>query len=140
MSKPFSESAEQNKYAISGIIRENFVNQRHVLEIASGTGQHVVYFAKLLPHLVWQPTELPENVMGVKAWVDEASLFNVRRPLVLDVDEDTWPVRQVDAVFSANSVHMMSMPTVMRMFQGIGRVLETNGLFLLYGPFNYGGR
>lgn len=139
MNKPFAESAEQNKYPIAEVLGPAFRDRRRVLEISSGTGQHAVYFGKLFPHLVWQPSELPENLLGIRAWVDSACLFNVRMPITLDVEQEVWPAVEADAVFSANSVHIMGMRAVTRMFAGVGGVLPEGGLFALYGPFNYGG-
>jgi SAM-dependent methyltransferase len=139
VNKPFAESAEQNKYPIAEVLRDAFHDRKKVLEIASGTGQHAVYFGKLFPHLVWQPSDLPENLLGIRAWVESASLFNVKMPITLDVEREPWPAVEVDAVFSANSVHIMSLRAVERMFAGIGRVLKPGGLCALYGPFNYGG-
>lgn len=139
VNKPFNESAEQNKYPIAEVLREAFRDRKRVLEIASGTGQHAVYFGKLFPHLVWQPSDLPENLLGIRAWVESASLFNVRMPITLDVDRAPWPKLEADAVFSANSVHIMNMRAVSRMIDGVSRLLPSGGLFALYGPFNYGG-
>jgi SAM-dependent methyltransferase len=139
VNKPFSESAEQNKYAIAEVLKTAFADRRKVLELASGTGQHAVYFGKLFPHLVWQPSDLPESLLGIRAWVESASLFNVKMPIALDVEEAPWPPCDADAIFSANSVHIISLAATERMFAGIGRVLKGGGLCALYGPFNYGG-
>lgn len=137
--KPFAESCEQNKDPILAVLREVFADRRSVLEIASGTGQHAVYFAGALPHLSWQTSELAPNHEGILAWLDEARLPNVLPPLVIDVDHPDWPVVGVDAVFNANTVHIVAWPQVERMFQGIGRVLEAGGVLCIYGPFNYHG-
>jgi len=139
VTKPFNESAEQNKHPIADLLTELFRDRKRVLEIASGTGQHAVYFAKRLPHLVWQPSDLAENLLGIRAWVEDASLFNVKMPLALDVERGPWPALDVDAVFSANSVHIMSMRAVEAMVKGVGELLKEGGLFALYGAFNYDG-
>ena len=138
--KPYAESCAQNRDPILAVLREVFADRRQVLEIASGTGQHAVYFAEALPHLTWHTSELPENHAGIQAWLDEAHLPNVRPPLALDVNAATWPIAEVDAVFNANTVHIVAWPAVERMFAGIGRVLAPGGKLALYGPFNYGGR
>jgi cyclopropane fatty-acyl-phospholipid synthase-like methyltransferase len=117
-------------------LREEFAHSREVLEIGSGTGQHAVYFAAHLPHLQWHTSDRTENHAGILAWLREAGLDNVHSPLELDVAHDTWPERQFDAVFSANTVHIMGWPEVERMFAGIGRLLAPGGRFCLYGPFN----
>lgn len=139
MMKPYSESCERNQAPILAQLQMLFAGRRHVLEIASGTGQHAVYFGRALPHLSWQTSDLPANHAGIRAWLAEAQLPNVLPPLALDVNEAVWPVTAVDAVFNANTVHIVSWPAVQRMFAGIGRVLEPGGVLCLYGPFNYGG-
>ena len=139
--KPYSESCEQNRAPIQAVLDEVFADRTLVLEIASGTGQHAVYFGQALPHLVWQTSELPENHAGIQAWLDEAQLPNVRPPLEIDVAAPAWPLSdQVDAVFNANTVHIVSWPAVEKMFAGIGRVLAPGGVLCMYGPFNYGGQ
>lgn len=138
--KPYSESSEQNRDPILAVLREAFADRQQVLEIASGTGQHAVHFGAALPHLIWQTSELPENHAGILAWLVEAALANVLPPLALDVNDPDWPVGTVDAVFNANTVHIVGWPAVERMFAGIGRVLAPGGIVCIYGPFNYGGR
>ncbi len=137
--RPFSEACEQNKDPILSVLRERFHDCRQVLEIGSGTGQHAVYFGAHLPHLIWQPSDLPEYHAGIRAWLAEAQLANVRAPLALNVNDPLWPVDAVDAVFSANTTHIMGYPEVARMFAGIGQRLAPGGVFALYGPFNYAG-
>lgn len=138
--KPHAESCEQNRVPILAVLREAFAHSRRVLEIASGTGQHAVYFAREMPHLRWQTSELPENHAGIRAWLDEANLANVMPPLTIDVNAAHWPVAGVDAIFNANTVHIIAWEAVERMFAGIGSVLDVGGLVCMYGPFNYGGR
>lgn len=138
--KPFAESCVQNRAPILAILREVFADRRQVLEIASGTGQHAVYFAAALPHLLWQTSELPEHHAGIQAWLNEARLPNALPPLALDVTDMDWPVSGIDAIFNANTVHIVAWPAVQRLFAGIGRVLVPGGKLALYGPFNYGGR
>jgi cyclopropane fatty-acyl-phospholipid synthase-like methyltransferase len=137
--KPYSEACEQNKHPILAVLQKHFADMRSVLEIGSGTGQHAVFFAAQLPHLRWLTSEVAELHAGICAWLDEACLPNVSQPLELDVNQTDWPVDRVDAVFSANTVHIMDWPSVENMFDGIGRVLQTQGVFCLYGPFNYQG-
>lgn len=138
--KPFSESCVQNQEPIFSVLREVFADRKHVLEIGSGTGQHSIYFGRRLPHLVWQTSDLARNHEGIRAWLEEAKLPNVRPPLLLDAASPQWPVESVDAVFSANAVHIMSWERVEGMFSGVGRVLAAGGILCLYGPFNYGGK
>ncbi|MEO5573751.1 MAG: DUF938 domain-containing protein [Gammaproteobacteria bacterium] len=138
--KPYSEACEQNKVPILAVVRTAFATRKKILEIGSGTGQHAVYFGRELPHLIWQTSDLPENHEGIREWVDEAKLDNVLPPITLDVASNNWPVDCVDGVFSANGIHIMSWQHVIKMFEGIGRVLDKDGVACLYGPFNYGGK
>lgn len=138
--KPHAESCDINQGPILEVLREYFADRKHVLELASGTGQHAVHFGRALPHLTWQTSELLQNHAGIQMWLDEAQLPNVRAPLHIDANAATWPINTVDAVFCANSVHIMSWPEVEKLFAGIGRVLATGGLLCLYGPFNYAGK
>jgi len=108
-----------------------------VLEIGSGTGQHAVYFAGQMPHLLWYTSDLAENHPGIELWLAEAALNNLRPPVLLDVARTVWPEMAVDAVFSANTAHIMHWREVEAMFAGVGDLLPPGGVFLLYGPFNY---
>jgi cyclopropane fatty-acyl-phospholipid synthase-like methyltransferase len=138
--KPYAESCEQNKQVILDVLLKEFAKTRHVLEIGSGTGQHAVFFARALPHLLWQPSDLGENHPGIDAWIGDAGLNNIRAPLTLDVKNDRWPSMEFDGVFSANTAHIMGWSEVETMFAGIGEVLLPGGRFCLYGPFNYHGQ
>jgi cyclopropane fatty-acyl-phospholipid synthase-like methyltransferase len=137
--KPFSESCVQNRDPILAILRTLFADRRHVLEIGSGTGQHAVYFGAELPHLVWQTADVPQHHSGIQAWLEEAALPNVLPPLALDVNDTAWRSGRYDAVFSANTLHIMGWPEVEKFFAGVGTVLEADGILAVYGPFNYGG-
>lgn len=136
--KPYSEACERNRAPILDVLKRAFAHRRFVLEIGSGTGQHAAYFAPALPHLVWQPSDVPEHLEGMRQWVAECAAANLRPPIALDVGGE-WPQLDADAVFSANTCHIMSWPQVERMFAGIGR-MDSVQVFCLYGPFNYGGR
>lgn len=138
--KPFAESSEQNKAPIYDVLKQYFSSIDSVLEIGSGTGQHAVYFAEQFPDLSWFASDCAEYHAGIEMWLEEAALDNTRGPLILDVDQSTWPVKQTDAVFSANTVHIMGWPSVENMFAGISRILNKEGIFCLYGPFNYDGK
>jgi SAM-dependent methyltransferase len=137
--RPYAESCEKNKEPILAVLKEIFAERKRVLEIASGTGQHAVYFGSELPHLIWQPSELARNLAGIQAWLDEAQLPNVLAPLAIDVNDAHWPVAAVDAIFNANTVHIISWPEVERLFAHIARVIEPGGYTCLYGPYNYSG-
>ena len=136
--KPFSESCVQNRDPILNAIRPLLVNTTSLLEIGSGTGQHAVYFAAGLPQLVWQPSDCAQYLPGIRLWLEDANLKNIQPPLELDVTQ-AWPALNIDAVFSANTVHIMHWHMVEALFSGVGKLLPSGGRFLLYGPFNYRG-
>jgi SAM-dependent methyltransferase len=137
--KPYAESCEKNREPILAVLKEIFAERKQVLEIASGTGQHAVYFGRELPHLIWQPSELAQHLAGIQSWLNEAQLPNVLEPLAIDVNDARWPVAAVDAIFNANTVHIISWPEVERLFAHIARAIEPGGYVCLYGPYNYGG-
>ncbi|EIC20568.1 DUF938 domain-containing protein [Thiorhodovibrio frisius] len=139
--KPFAAASEENKAPILAILERHFAVASRVLEIGGGTGQHAVFFAAQLPHLHWQCSDRAENLAGIRQWIAEAALPNLPPPLQLNVTRDQdWPTGPFDAVFSANTAHIMSLPEVEAMFLGIGRMLQSNGCFALYGPFSRDGR
>ncbi len=140
MNKPFSQACENNRRPILAILRRYLEDGCRVLEIGSGTGQHAVYFGAALSGVTWQTSDRSEYHEGLRMWLAEAGLANVLPPLNLDVLALPWPVTACDAVFSANTAHIMSWPAVATMVAGVGRLLEPGGLFLLYGPFSYAGR
>jgi cyclopropane fatty-acyl-phospholipid synthase-like methyltransferase len=137
--KQFSEACERNREPILAVLETALADKKKVLEIGSGTGQHAVYFARHLPHLSWQTSDLQNNHASIAAWQEEAGLSNVLPPFELNVGGE-WPEQAFDAVFTANTCHIMAWPEVVAMFAGVSRALAVGGLFILYGPFNYGGQ
>jgi SAM-dependent methyltransferase len=138
--KPFSEACERNKEPILAHLRTHFANAASVLELGSGSGQHAVHFAAAMPHLIWQPSDVATQLDGVRAWLRDQPLSNIRDPIALDIfDESSWPARKFDAIFSANTLHIVSWPGVEAIFHGISRCLAPRGILAIYGPFNYGG-
>jgi SAM-dependent methyltransferase len=140
---PFSEACERNKGPILEVLRRWLGESSGlVVEIGSGTGQHAVHFARHLQQLSWQPTETPENLTGLNARVGVEGPCNLLPPLELDVVQHDWPCDAdgADAVFTANTLHIMSWPEVQALFRGVGRVLRDEGLLIVYGPFRYGGQ
>lgn len=138
--KPFSESCVQNRAPILAVLRDVFADRGTVLEIGSGTGQHAVDFGAELPHLRWQTADVLSHHAGIQLWLDEAALPNVLPPIALDVNRQDWRNARYDAVFSANTLHIMSWPEVTQFFDGVGDVLEPGGVLVVYGPFNTNGR
>jgi SAM-dependent methyltransferase len=138
--KPFAPSCERNREPILEVLREHFADRRDVLEIGSGTGQHAVYFAAALPRLTWQTSERAENLPGLRRWLDDAELPNTPPPLMLDVAGDAWPVSRYDAVFTANTLHIMHWTDVEALFGQLGDVLRDDARLAIYGPFNFNGQ
>ena len=140
MNKPVAESSEQNREPIFRVIEPLLRDCKSVFEIGSGTGQHAVYFAADLPHLAWHTSDRRENHAGIRQWIEDSGLDNVRLPVELDTVKSQWPEIKVDAVFSANTVHIMQWHEVEALFAGVGKLLNPQCGFALYGPFNYKGR
>ena len=138
MDKPFSQACENNKQPILSIISPVFSRHSHVLEIGSGTGQHAVFFAEHMPHLLWQCSDQAEYLPGINAWIEDAQLPNLAAPLELEISSP-WPITEVPAIFSANTVHIMHWFQVEAFFGGLKAHLQQGGDFCLYGPFNYQG-
>ncbi len=137
--KPYAESCDQNREPILAVLAPLFRERRRLLEIGSGTGQHAVYFAAALPHLSWQCSDRAEHLSGIRLWIEEAALSNLPPPLELDVLKH-WPAERFDAIFSANTAHIMGIDAVEAMFAGVGAHLEPGGVFALYGPFSRNGQ
>ena len=137
--KPFSAASERNREPILAVLREHFVDRRRVLEIGSGTGQHAVHFAAALPQLTWQTSDRDENHEGIRLWLAESALPNVQAPLSLDVRGE-WPVGRYDAIFTANTLHIMSWQEVEQLFAHLPQVMTDDAMLVIYGPFNYDGR
>lgn len=135
---PFSEACERNKNPILDGLLQVLPARGEVLEIGSGTGQHVVHFAAALTGLSWQPSDRRENLQGLGERIRLEGSPNIGEAMELDVLE-SWPGRKFDAVVSSNTAHIMGWNAVCAMFAGIGVHLSRGGVFCLYGPFNSGG-
>jgi cyclopropane fatty-acyl-phospholipid synthase-like methyltransferase len=139
MEKPDAPSCERNREPILAVLRDHFADRRAVLEIGSGTGQHAIFFAAALSQLRWQASDRTANLAGIQAWLDEAALPNTPAPIAFDVSA-AWPQQRFDAVFSANTLHIMSWSEVERLFAGLPGILTDDARLVIYGPFNYGGQ
>ena len=137
--KPFSQACENNKDPILQVIRTVYCQPVTVWEIGSGTGQHACYFARQLPHIEWQPTDRSENIPGIRLWQEEVQLANLKPPLTLDVTDTVWPCNNIDAVFTANTLHIMSRDEVRTFFVRLAAHLNADASVCIYGPFNYNG-
>lgn len=138
--KPNSPSCERNRDPILAVLEAYFSGRRRVLEIGSGTGQHAVHFAAAMPQWQWQCSDVSENLPGIRQWLDEAALPNTPEPIEFDVARDDWPSERYDAVFSANSLHIMSWSEVLALFRGLQNVLEADARVVVYGPFSDNGQ
>lgn len=136
--KPYADACDRNRDPILEVLQRQFADRRRVLEIGAGTGQHAVYFAAALPQLTWQTSDQQPNLAGISLWIEEARLPNLPSPLVLDV-WDEWPGTRFDAIFTANTLHIMAWEAVQRMFASMPEVLEEDSVLAVYGPFNYNG-
>jgi cyclopropane fatty-acyl-phospholipid synthase-like methyltransferase len=134
-----SEACERNKGPILAVLTEALAASHAVLEIGSGTGQHAVHFARHLPHLSWQPSERPGQLAHLEERILREGPPNLRPAIELDVCTQPWPVESVDAVFSANTLHIMAWEAVEDFFRGVGAVLTAPGVLCVYGPFRYRG-
>jgi len=139
MSRPYSESCEQNKFVILDVIQNYLTPGIEVLEIGSGTAQHAIFFAEQNPSIVWQTSDRPEYIDGIKNWLDFAGLSNLVQPLVLDVC-GPWPEQGYDLVFTANSLHIMNEAEAEQCIVNSVRILNPGGYLIVYGPFNFNGQ
>ena len=133
---PFSSAAERNRRPILETLRLLLPDAGTLLEIGSGTGQHAVFLSQNLPGLSWQPSDREENLAGLEACFSAGGNERILPLLKLDVLSDPWPGRSYDAVFTANTAHIMPWEAVIAMFAGVGAHLVSGGRFCLYGPFN----
>jgi hypothetical protein len=130
-------AADRNKGPILEVLRRWVPARGFVVEIASGTGQHVAHFASALPDLVWQPTEFDaDRHDSIAAWIESAGLTNVRQPLALDVGQHPWPVARADVVICINMIHISPWQATLDLMRGSAGILPAaNGLLFLYGPY-----
>lgn len=136
---PFSAACERNKRPILEVLTPRLPQPARLLEIGAGTGQHAVFMAAVLPGVEWWPTDRDAELPGLRLRLEAEAPDNVRAARPLDVLADPWPDEAFDAVYSANTAHIMSWPAVQAMIAGAGRVLRPDGRFFLYGPFNIDG-
>lgn len=138
---PFSQSCENNKEVILDVLSRVFADRRKVLEIASGTAQHASWFAAHLPQLVWQPSDLPGSLVITAPRCEAYTGENLRLPCSLDVSARPWNMAAPlpDAIFTANSLHIMPWASVVDLFAELGERADSDTLLAVYGPFNYSG-
>ena len=142
---PFSQACENNKQPILSVLQKELADTAHVLEVGSGTGQHSVYFAPRLAHLKWQTSDVSANHSAIHAWHDAYPASNLYAPLAFDLLVDSIPVndaidRPYDALFTANTLHIIAWSLVERLFELVGKAMPINDKFVIYGPFNENGQ
>jgi SAM-dependent methyltransferase len=134
-------ATERNRNPILDVLRGVLPQRGLVLEIASGTGQHVAFFAEALPELRWQPSDAsPAHLDSIRAWSADARVDNIAPPLLLDVEREPWPVSAADAIVNINMIHIAPWSAAEALFRGAARLLSPSGVLYLYGPFKRGGR
>jgi hypothetical protein len=138
-SLPYSQACENNKAAILEVLREAFADRREALEIGAGTGQHATWFAPRMPWLRWLPTEHPQALEYLRPRCSACAAENLLEPRALDVCERPWPLPVPDAVFSANTLHIVPWAATEALFAALAGARAGTRL-AIYGPFNYGGR
>jgi len=139
MNKPFSQACENNKTAILPLLVDIFRTSKLVLEVGSGTGQHAVYFAPNMPWLTWQTSDVLANHQGIGQWLKAYPASNLLDPIALDLN-NSWPIKRIDAIYTANTLHIVSWPLVQAFFSGVSQHLNQQGKLCIYGPFNYQGK
>jgi hypothetical protein len=137
----FAPSTQRNREPILAVLRRVLPATGLVLEVASGSGEHAVFFAGALPGIVWQPSEPDaDNRASIAAWTSQSALPNVRPPLALDVTDETWPLQRADALVSINMVHIAPWTACEGLMRGAGRLLAAGAPLYMYGPFHRGGK
>ncbi|MGM8886752.1 DUF938 domain-containing protein [Psychrobacter sp. 1U2] len=141
---PFSQACENNQQPILNVLQKQLQDSTHVLEVGSGTGQHSVYFVQNLPHIQWQTSDVIDNHQVIRAWHDSYPASNLHAPLAFDLAIDPMPSLKdsspYDAIFTANTLHIMAWSLVQRLFELAGEALPLKGKLIIYGPFNEHGR
>lgn len=126
----------RNRNPILAVLREVLPEKGLVLELASGTGEHIVHFAKALPDLIWQPSDPDERSRAsISAWMEAEGLANVRQPMAIDASADSWPIDQADAMICINMIHISPWAATEGLMTGAGKLLQSGGVLYLYGPY-----
>jgi hypothetical protein len=138
--KRSAPATQRNREPIAAVLREVLPERGTVLEIASGTGEHAVYFAGLFPRLCWQPSDRDaESLASIRAWREEAVLPNLLEPLRLDAAAEQWPAAEADAILCVNMVHISPWTATLGLMRGAGRLLAGGAPLVLYGPYRRAG-
>jgi len=136
-----SPACDRNREPILSELKRTLKSSSGILlEIGSGTGQHAGYFAPSFPEIIWQPSDLPENLNNIELWRREFNLGNIKPAIELNIAHTPWPITNIQTIFTANTLHIISWPLVESFFEGVNQTLDNGGLCLVYGPFNYEGK
>ena len=134
--KRSAPSAQRNRGPIAAVLADWLPSTGLVLEVASGSGQHAIYFAERFPNLDWQPTDSdPDALSSIEAWRADSGLSNLREPVILDAASATWPIAAADAMLNINMVHISTWDAALGLIEGAGRVLHAGAPLILYGPW-----
>ena len=143
MSDPrmYSAACERNREPILAVLKEELPERGLVLEVASGTGMHAVWFAPRLPGVTWQPSDADDAALAsIAAWREAEPAENLLPPVRVDVLAPAWPVTEADAVFNANMIHISPWSCTLALLSGASRILSPGAPLILYGPYRIGGR
>jgi SAM-dependent methyltransferase len=131
----------RNRAPILDVLRRHLPSRGLALEVASGSGEHVVHFAQAFPDLLFQPSDAdPDARASIDAWGAALGLTNVRPAMALDATAETWPIEAADAVLCINMVHIAPWAAAEGLVRGAARILPPGGVLYLYGPYKRGGR
>lgn len=134
--KRYAPAVARNSAPIAAVLAQELTQAGKVLEVASGTGEHAVYFARTFPMLEWQPSDQDEAALAsIADWAAEAEIANLNPPVRLDAGEHDWPVSKADAVVCINMVHISPWSATEGLFAGCARLLPAGGPVILYGPY-----
>jgi SAM-dependent methyltransferase len=138
--KRHAPAAGRNREPLAAVLREVLPARGTVLEVASGTGEHAVHFARLFPRLLWQPSDADEEALGsIEAWAADSPAPNLLPPVLLDAASDMWPVERADAILCVNMVHISPWAATVGLMRGAGRVLQAGAPLVVYGPYRRAG-
>ena len=139
--REIAPSPERNKQPILDILARVLPPTGFVLEIGSGTGQHVAHFARALPRLTFQPSEMDtDKHPSIAAWIRHENLSNVRAPIAIDLTQRPWPVRAAEAIVCINVIHISPWAATVALMQGAGEILTAGGVLVTYGPYRRDGK
>jgi len=134
--KRHAPATGRNREPIAAVLTEELPETGLVLEVASGSGEHAVHFARTYPRLEWQPSDPdPDALASIAAWREEAGLANLRPPVLLDASAHDWPLNHADAVLCINMVHISPLATTKGLLAGAERLLAPGAPLILYGPY-----